>query len=141
MPEGLRLPFTEDEIRTPFTLHARCDTDGNDPSGRRKDCDSSPPDEINAPEGFVLDDRDYEEAHSYRGSDPDVHLTWENYVELIPGTGIKYPTKASLWVHSRSPRGHNGQSGYNDYTIKGTMINVKKTLANVDAALKVYVHS
>lgn len=131
----LSLPYTDDEIRTPFKIAAECTTKGNDMSGRRKDCDS---DEsvYNAPDGFVLDDRDYELQQSYNGSDPNINLKWENYIEILPGSGLKYPTTVKLSVHSRSPRGHNGQRGWNKVNINGHMIQYKKMAKNVATGLR-----
>ncbi|PFS24371.1 hypothetical protein COK46_01790 [Bacillus thuringiensis] len=129
-----QLPFTEEETTTPFELAAECTTDGNDASGRRKDCDSDIS-VVNAPDGFVLNDRDFEMQQTYNGTDPNVNLTWDDYVEIIPGSGLKYPTKVSLSVHARSPRGHNGQRGWNKVKISGTMINYQRMKENIVVAL------
>lgn len=135
MPET-RLPYTDDDVKTPFTIAAECTTDPNDLSGKSKDCDSKES-VVNAPDGFVLDDREFVVSHSYNGRDPDVHLSWENHKEIIPGSGLKFPTTVKLRVHARTPKGHNGQRGWNKYQISGNMIELKKLHENVRVAFRI----
>ncbi|MEY9091883.1 hypothetical protein [Paenibacillus sp. RC84] len=113
-----------------FKVSAECTTEGNDASGRRRDCDSLE-DEYNTPDGYTLNDRDLKISQSYNGSDPNINLTWDNFIELVPGSGYKVPTTVRLSVHARSPRGHSGQRGWNKVTVEGTMFNLQQIKANI----------
>ena len=111
------------------TLTTECTTKGTSVTGRRRSCESDPG-TIRAPENYVfLKDELKVRESSKSGGGPDCReeMSWGEYVEVLPGTGIKLPTSFTVIVHARSPggMGNIGSRGWIKCSYKVPMTNFK----------------
>lgn len=118
-----------------FTLEAECRTDGTSPTGERRSCDSVFS-ELEAQAGCVFNDRELqkerqggENAQGWHwlteiGSENNVRFEFSNYIEIIPGSGLTYPTHIKFGVHARSKggMGHIGERGFSQAVLCGHYI-------------------
>lgn len=108
---------------TPITLTAECTTKGTDWDGSRNSCHSREQCQA-VPEGFVIAEKSVERScSSCNGSESSVEQScrfrFDNYVEILPGSGIKQPTRICVSAHARSPRHHRGSRGWAKCTFSG----------------------
>ncbi|MEZ6099381.1 MAG: hypothetical protein R3E01_10445 [Pirellulaceae bacterium] len=60
---------------------------------------------LTVPPGYVSVKDDIQIAHEFRyGSENNDYVEWSDYVEVVPGTGIKLPRTLKVSVHARSGR-------------------------------------
>jgi hypothetical protein len=103
-------------------ITAECTTRPTGGDGVRHGC-SSKRSEIRAPEGHVFVQNSLQGGlTSGAGSQRDCRFAWDNYIEVIPGTGITQPATLYLSAHARGPKGHFAGRGWAHcrYTVKIT---------------------
>jgi hypothetical protein len=94
-------------------ITAECTTRGTEISGKRNSCYSDPITKITAPKDHVFAERTLQGGLVRQaGSERRCIVGWDNYIEIIPGTGITQPTTITLQAHARSPRGYDGRRGW-----------------------------
>lgn len=85
-------------------LQKECTTKGTSLSGARRSC-TSEWSSITAPAGFVFNEHSLSKTYSgQNGSSNRIDHEWDDYVELIPGTGLRAPRTLRVRVHARSPK-------------------------------------
>ena len=73
---------------------------------------------MTAPEGFVfIKDSIKIGCRSCNGSENRCDVQWADYVEIIPGTGIKLPRTVKTRAYARGPKGHFSGRGWSKYTV------------------------
>jgi hypothetical protein len=103
-------------------LVSECTTEGTRLSGARRSCDSHWS-SVTAPPGFVfVKDSASIEWLGQNGSENRYDLQWDDWVEIIPGTGIQQPRTMRLKVHARSPS-CRGCRGWSKVRVTGTYVN------------------
>lgn len=103
----------------PQTITAECTTKETAGNGKRHACDSAWA-ELRAPEGFVFAERSLRGGEwSGAGSEHNCLLRWDDWVEVIPGSGIEQPRVLRLASHARSPKGPFSGRGWSKckYTV------------------------
>src|SRR5579871_3394821 len=93
------------------TLTASCNTNPTGLDGVRHDCTSSTS-TINAADGYAFIQNDVAGGEvSGVGDKHECRLAWDNFVEIIPGSKIKLPRKASLSCYALGPSGRAAGGG------------------------------
>ena len=93
------------------------------PSGERNS-KTSDWTKFSVPEGFIINkEKTKVDIESERGSEHTYIVAYEDYVEIIDGTGIKQPTTIKVQTHSRSEKGAGGGGG--NMKVKVTFFYVK----------------
>lgn len=103
-------------VETMQRIAAECTTKGTELSGKRNACwsDTST---LEAPDGYVFNEKGATLVRDERnGSENHIYLNWHDYEEIAPGYPIESPTRVTLSVHARSPKGHDGQRGWTKVT-------------------------
>lgn len=99
-------------------LQPECTSAGTAHTGERKSC-SSGWSIVTLPAGYVfIKDRVEKTCRSCAGSENDINVEFDNFVEVIPGTGIEQPRTMRASVHARSPRSCGGCRGWTKATVK-----------------------
>lgn len=79
--------------------------------------------EFTAPSGYVIVEKEVKiEYSSKAGSENRVDVEYDNWVEVVPGTGIKQPTKIRVRSHARSPKHKRGARGWTKATVIVRMV-------------------
>ncbi|KOP64375.1 hypothetical protein AMS62_03200 [Bacillus sp. FJAT-18019] len=105
-----------------FVITARAETGPTLPNGERRS-EYGPWQEVTADEGYAINkDKIIVEAISERGSENRDERVFENYVEIIPGTGIELPRTFKVRAFARSSRGYNGGGGATEYRYTGDFV-------------------
>ncbi|WP_114556184.1 alkaline protease [Bacillus sp. K6W] len=108
-----------------FEVTCEVETEATSCSGARKSAWSRE-DKVTAPEGFVINDREVEvHWHSQRGSENTFSQVFEDHVEIIPGTGLKFPRTMKVSVFARSSKGHCAGGGASKATFTGNFIKIQ----------------
>lgn len=107
------------------SISSEVETGTSDLDGTRHSRDSEPS-VFNCPSGFVIN-RDSVVPHviSERGSEHEYNMTFDNMVEVIPGTKIVQPTRATLTTHARSDKGPKGGGGAMKVTVAFDIVRYK----------------
>jgi len=94
------------------TIHTEVTTKGTEWNGKRHSATSDWT-TFTAPAGYVIVEKEVQTAWKGRnGSENRVDVTFDDYVEIVPGTGIKQPRTVRIRSHARSPRHHHGARGW-----------------------------
>jgi hypothetical protein len=95
-------------------VNVNCRTTPTDSSGR-KTCND---DEVHTlPPGWVFAQNEVRTVwHSDIGSSNTVDVSWDDYVEIIPGSGYRLPRTMRVHGHARSGHGQ-GERGHTDATV------------------------
>jgi len=98
--------------QTPQTIAADCTTDATAGNGVRHGCESNVS-KLTAPDGFVFAEKTLTGGEtSGAGSEHSCNLSWGDYMEVIPGTGIQQPRTVTLQAKARGPKGHFAGRGW-----------------------------
>lgn len=93
-------------------IAAECTTKGTDWDGSRNSCRSGVS-KVTAPANHVFAEKSLSGGMtSGAGSEKDCILKWHDYIEVIPGTGIKQPRTVTLQAKARSPEHDRGARGW-----------------------------
>lgn len=113
-------------METSFKLVARAETEATLPDGRRR-AEWGPWESVTAPEGFVINkDKINVAAIVERGSENRDERVFEDWVEIIPGSGIELPRTFKVRAFARSSRGHSAGGGATEYEYTGTFVPYQK---------------
>lgn len=89
---------------------SQCTTDGTGGDGVRHACDSEVQ-TVTSPDGYVLAQNSLSGGlTSGNGSEQECHVSWTNFVEVIPN--VTQPKTLKVRAHSRSPKGHWSGRGW-----------------------------
>ncbi len=120
---ALALPASADQQTQ--TLSTQCTTDPTGGDGVRHDCNSDPT-TITAPDGYVFSQNSVKGGEtSGAGDEHSCNLSWSNFVEVIPGSGITQPRTATTSCHARGPSGHWAGRGWCGCTYTITLTKYK----------------
>lgn len=112
----------------------QCTTGGTGWDGRRKACDSQPT-TIRAPEGYVfVVNKHTVRVTSANGSENDCRFSFDDPVEVVPGTGITQPRSFTAVAHARSPKGHSSGRGWTTCAHHLEMVSYKRPTVSRPAA-------
>ncbi|MDR6779663.1 MULTISPECIES: hypothetical protein [Paenibacillus] len=107
-----------------FELIARAETEATSWDGSRKS-EWGPWQSVTAPDGFVINkDKIKVEALVERGSENRDERVFEDFVEILPGTGIELPRTFKVHAFARSSRGHGGGGGASEYRYTGEYVSI-----------------
>jgi hypothetical protein len=108
-----------------FELRAECTTKETGWDGVRHSCQSGW-DSVQAPENHVIN-RDTVTVtwESDAGSENDYDIVYDDWVEIIDGTGLKFPRTIRLRVSARGPKGHFGGRGWSKVRVNGNFVKYK----------------
>ncbi len=94
------------------TIAAQCTTDPTGGDGVRHSCESQRT-VLNAPDGLVFIQARVEGGEvSGNGSEHGCRFNWDNFVEIIPGSGIVQPRSVWIQAYARGPSGHWAGRGW-----------------------------
>lgn len=101
--------FAANEIKGEIASEVSTGSTGADGVRKSKDSDWTI---FTAPENHVIN-KEKTEVHiiSARGSEHSYDLQYDDYVEIIEGTDIKWPRTIRAKTHARSSKGHGGGGG------------------------------
>lgn len=130
-----KLPMLEKQLTTNggkrmseknFVLTARAETGPTLPDGRRRS-EWGPWQQVTADEGYCINkDKIQVEAISERGSENRDERVFEDFVEVIPGTGIELPRTFKVRAFARSSRGNGAGGGATEYRYTGDFVQYQK---------------
>ncbi|WP_405081881.1 alkaline protease [Paenibacillus chitinolyticus] len=108
-----------------FDLRPKAETEATLPDGRRRanwgDWQS-----VTAPQGYVINkDKINVSAIVERGSENTYEKVFEDWVEIIPGTGIELPRTFKVRAFARSSRGHSAGGGASEYSFTGDFVKIQ----------------
>ncbi len=104
---------------------SECTTKATGGDGVRHGCVAKPS-SVNAPADYVFAEKSLIGGKkSGAGSQHECIYSWDNYVEVIPDTGIKQPTKFTLYSKARSPKGHFKGRGWVECEYKFQLVKYK----------------
>ena len=106
------------------TIKASCQTEATKWNGERDACNSGWQ-ELNAPEGHVINDRNIVRHESFNGSRNRCEEEFLEPTELVPHSGLTYPRKFLLRAHAYSHAGAAGGAGHSDCTRIVTFVKYK----------------
>lgn len=93
-------------------FRTNCTTKATGCDGTRSSCYSNPQ-EHTVPSGYVLVEKSLDVIHESRnGSAYSCDVSFRDWIEVVPGTGIKQPTTIWMRAHARSPKGHCAGRGW-----------------------------
>lgn len=107
-----------------FKYTAECTSKGTEVDGKRNSC-TSEWSEHTVPSNFVYNETSLNVYYQGKnGSSNRCDVEWDNFVELIPGTGITMPQTLRIRAHARSPKAkfptHNtGARGWSECVFEG----------------------
>ncbi|MGV8835950.1 hypothetical protein [Cellvibrio sp.] len=103
------------------TITSECTTKHTDPDGSRNNCHATPT-VLTAPDGYVFAEKSVQGGYTSKaGSENKCSFKFDNYIEVISGSGIMQPRTVSLKAYALSPKGAlTGKRGWSKckYTIK-----------------------
>jgi|GEM_PF-1792891 len=105
-------------------LTPECTTDGTSWSGARRSCTSAWS-VVTAPPNYVFNERSLSKSLRHENGSPRVDHEWHDYVEVIPGTGIKAPRTLKARSHARSP-GCRGCRGWAKALVTATYVQYRQ---------------
>jgi hypothetical protein len=98
-----------DELKGEISSETSTGTSGPDGTRVSSDSDWS---SFPVPSDYAINkDKTNVEIISEMGSEHDYTLEYDNYVEVVPGTGIKMPQLIRVKTHARSSKGPFGGKG------------------------------
>jgi len=101
-----------DEKTVTGSLASEVTTKGTNLNGTRESADSEWS-KVTVPEGFVIVEKKTKVHElSAAGSEHDCEVKYEDYVEVIAGTGITQPRTILVKTHARSPKNEHGARGW-----------------------------
>lgn len=105
-----------------FEIIAEAETEATSMSGERKS-EWGNWQQATSPEGFVINkDKIRVEAISERGSENRDEKVFEDWVEVIPGSGIELPRTFKVRTFARSSKGHGAGGGATKYKYTGDFV-------------------
>lgn len=96
--------------QVPIDLSIECTTPGTSVSGERHDC-VTVESRQSAPDNYVIAENSINIDNQGRGSYHDCYHRFDDYVEVIPGSGLKQPRTILFSAKAMSPTGHSSGSG------------------------------
>jgi hypothetical protein len=94
------------------TITSECTTSPTGPDGARHGCDSDVS-RVTAPDGYVFSQNSLQGGEtSGAGSEHQCRPGWDDYVEIIPGSGITQPRTLTLQSHALGPKGYMTGRGW-----------------------------
>ncbi len=94
------------------TIHTEVTTKGTEWNGKRHSATSDWT-TFTVPAGHVIVQNEVKTVWKSRaGSENRVDIEFDDYVEIVPGTGIKQPRTIRVRSHARSPRHDRGARGW-----------------------------
>lgn len=120
---SLNIAFAAEIIQ--FDYKSECTSKGTKTTGERELCYSSwSPYQL--PDGFVFNKESMTTSYeSKNGSENSCDFKWSNEVEIIPGSGLKLPTKVETRAYARSPSSKPGARGWSKCVFKGNYTKYK----------------
>lgn len=117
-------PMSQSGNQIPFVYRAECTTAATGCDGSRESCASGWTTN-SVPEGYVYaKDRLEKTFESANGSEHYCEHKWEDFVEVIPGTGIEQPRTLKIRARARSPRGNCAGRGWAKCRFNGFSVKV-----------------
>ncbi|GEM_PF-6145220 len=115
--------FVEANESQKFSYSISCKTRSTKWDGKRYGCYSDWSTH-KVPSNFVFDDKSLKWRYtSKRGSTNRCEYKWSDYVELVPGTGLRVPRTLQIRAHARSPKGKFGVgSGWSNCLYTGRYV-------------------
>lgn len=105
-----------------FQIAAECKTKETGLDGVR-DSEWSAWSSNTAPEGYVINDRIVKhEWVSRAGSENKEEVIFFDHVEIVSGTGLKFPRSIKVRVYARGPKGHASGRGWSQIKVSGDYI-------------------
>jgi hypothetical protein len=80
------------------------------------DVNKAPPDHV------INRDTVKVEWHSQNGSENSYDLVYDGWVELVPGTNLKFPQTIKVRTFARSPKGHWTGRGWSKIKVTGDYV-------------------
>ncbi len=96
--------------QVPMQLSIECSTPPTQGDGVRHDCKTSETRQA-APENYVIAQNSIKVVNKGKGSYHDCNPRFEDYVEIIPGSGITQPKTFVIWAKAMGPSGHFAGTG------------------------------
>ena len=92
-----------------------------------RDSEWSGPSKNTAPDGYVINrDTVKVEWLSDAGSENTYQMHYDDWIEIIPGTGLKFPRTITVRVFARSPKGaFHGKRGWSKVKFTGEYVKYK----------------
>ncbi|MBM4433174.1 MAG: hypothetical protein FJ025_04165 [Chloroflexi bacterium] len=108
-----------------FEIWAECTTKETGGDGVRHSCESGW-DTNTAPDGHVINrDTVKVEWHSQAGSENDYDLVYDDWVEIVPGTNLKFPRTIKVRTSARGPKGLWAGRGWSKIKVIGEYVKYK----------------
>lgn len=105
-----------------FSIASECTTKETGLDGVRHSCNSDWSTNT-APEDHVINrDTVKVEWLSDAGSSNDVDIEYDDWVEIVAGTGLKFPRTIKVSVSARGPRGHASGRGWSKVKVTGDYV-------------------
>lgn len=108
-----------------FSIVARVDVDQTPLSGVRNS-GSSPWSSVEAPAEHVINKEKLNLAWAHDCNEERYDLVWDNWQEIIPGTGLIQPRKLSIRVHCFSKSGAFSGGAWAQLTASGDFVKYVK---------------
>lgn len=96
--------------QVPMQLAIECTTPPTQGNGVRHDCKTEETRQM-APDGYVIVQNSIKMDNTGRGSYHDCNSRFEEFVEIIPGSGITQPRTFVIWAKAMGPTGHFSGTG------------------------------
>ena len=117
------MPEAQTDI-VPFEYRVSCRTAATEVDGSRHNCYSDRVTNV-APVGYVYNkDTMNNEPTSWNGSEYQCQFQWDDYVEIIKGTGIKMPRTVRILAYALSPVGPFTGTGWADCRYRGELTKI-----------------
>ena len=108
-----------------FSLKAECTTKETGIDGVRHGC-TSDWDQITAPAGYVINRDTIKVNWSHQmGSENSYSIVYDDWVEILPGSGLKAPRTIKMRVRARGPKGPLSGRGQSKISISGDFAKYK----------------
>jgi len=105
-----------------FKISAQCETKETGIDGVRHSCRSDW-DILTAPDNHVINRDTVKVSWQHgRGSENKYDLAYDDWVEIIPGTGLKFPRTIKLRAIARGPKGRFAGSGLSKLSVEGDFV-------------------
>lgn len=106
-----------------FKVTCEVETKNTDCVTGERDSEWSREDRVDAPEGHVINDREVQVIwESAYGSENTYSQVFEDYVEIVPGTGLKFPRTMRVKAFARSAKGRCAGRGSSKIRFEGEFI-------------------
>lgn len=108
-----------------FELTCECTTKETGGDGVRHSCESNW-DRNTAPENHVINKEKVNvEWLSQAGSENSYDMSWDDWVEIVPGTGLEFPRTVNVRVRARGPKGRFSGRGWSKIKVTGDYVKYK----------------